>query len=196
MNPRIEELMARIRELEAELEADLESRRAEFKYQLENHRVRFEKSILAMHRKLRTGSLRYLLEARFAHILTAPVIYSVLPVMWLLDLFVSFYQWICFPIYGIPRVKRQEHFVYDRALLRYLNVIERVNCLYCSYGNGLFGYVREIAARTEQFWCPIKHARHVANPHSRYPFFAEYGDAENYRAELARLRSLLDQLER
>ncbi|MDB6046794.1 MAG: hypothetical protein JWM63_5345 [Gammaproteobacteria bacterium] len=78
--------------------------------------------------------------------------------------------------------------IFDRYQLVYLNLIERVNCLYCSYANGLVAYVREIAARTEQYWCPIKHARRVVAAHEHYPKFADYGDAESYHQELARLR--------
>jgi hypothetical protein len=59
----------------------------------------------------------------------------------------------------------------------------------------LIGYVREIASRTEQYWCPIKHARRVIGTHSRYALFEDYGDAEGYRKwleqfERVRRRSL------
>ena len=40
--------------------------------------------------------------------------------------------------------------VIDRYALSYLNVIEKLNCVYCEYVNGLIAYVQEIAARTEQ----------------------------------------------
>jgi hypothetical protein len=33
--------------------------------------------------------------------------------------------------------------------LAYLNTIEKVGCIYCSYANGLLGLITEIAARTE-----------------------------------------------
>jgi hypothetical protein len=66
--------------------------------------------------------------------------------------------------------------------LAYLNAIEKVGCVYCSYANGLLAYIAEIAARTEQHFCPIKHARSGARPHSRYSHFLPYGDARAYRA--------------
>lgn len=195
MNGRIDELMARIRELQTELEADLEQKRANFRYHLENHRVRFEREVLALHRKFKRGALRYVLEAPVSFLLTAPVIYGALLPMLLLDLSVSLYQAICFRVYGIPRVVRREHFVYDRGLLRYLNWIERMNCLYCSYANGLMSYAREIVARTEQYWCPIKHARRLLDSHGRYARFFDYGDAERYRRELEALRKDYIELE-
>ena len=78
--------------------------------------------------------------------------------------------------------------MFDRADLPYLNLIEKFNCLYCSYGNGVAAYTREVAARTEQYWCPIKHARHIRAAHDRYPRFFDHGDAEAYRQGLNRLR--------
>lgn len=188
MNPRIEELMHRIQELQAELEADLEEKRARFRYRIEDRRVRFEQEMRAMQQRLRRGSLRYLLEAPVLYILTAPVIYGALLPLLLLDLAVTGYQWICFPVYRIPRVRRRDFFAFDRGLLPYLNWIERMHCVYCSYANGLLAYSREIVARTELFWCPIKHARHLAQAHERYPLFLDYGDGEHYLAELERLR--------
>lgn len=188
MNPRIEELLRRIQELETELEADLESKRAKFRYRIEDHRVRIEQEMRAMQLRFRTGSLRYLLDTPPSHLLTAPVIYASIVPLLLLDLMVTVYQGVCFPVYGIPPIRRADYFVFDRGLLPYLNWIERVNCAYCSYANGLMAFAREIVARTEQFWCPIKHARHQAQPHARYHRFLDYGDGERYRAELARLR--------
>ena len=87
------------------------------------------------------------------------------------------YQAVCFPVYGIPKVARKDYLIFDRRYLAYLNGLEKFNCAYCSYANGLIGYVREIASRTEAYWCPIKHARRVVNAHPRYSSFADFGDA-------------------
>ena len=73
-------------------------------------------------------------------------------------------------------------------MLSYLNAIERLNCVYCGYANGLIGFVREIASRTEQYWCPIKHAHKRLDPHRRYARFADFGDSENYQAYLEQMR--------
>ena len=55
--------------------------------------------------------------------------------------------------------------------------------------NGILGYFTEIAARTEQHWCPIKHAGCVENAaHSRYKKFIDYGDAEKYRRQIETIR--------
>ena len=93
-------------------------------------------------------------------------------------------------------VRRKDCFVYDRAHLGYLNIIEKFNCAYCSYGNGVAAYFREIIDRTEQYWCPIKHARRALHAHPYYHGFADFGDAEAYRRELESLRRELAHLGR
>ena len=105
-----------------------------------------------------------------------------------MDLVVTFYQALCFPVYGIPKVRRGDHIVIDRQYLVYLNVIERLNCCYCAYFTGVVSYAEEVAARTEQYWCPIKHARKMKSAHSRYRRFLNYGDAKAYRKEMEKLR--------
>lgn len=188
MDSRLDELLARIRELEQTLEADLAAQRERFHYRLEGHRARFEEEVTTVLRRLRRSSWRTLVEAPALYLLTAPLIYGVIIPLLLLDLAVSVYQWVCFPVYGIPRVRRADYFVYDRGLLPYLNTIERINCFYCSYGNGLIAWTSEIVARTEQFWCPIKHARQTELQHRRQALFFDYGDGASYRMELNRLR--------
>lgn len=151
-------------------------------------RVWFEKERRETHRRLRQGTPAYILEGNLLSLLTAPIIYSLLLPLVLLDLWVTLYQFICFPIYGVTRVPRRRYFAIDRHKLAYLNVIEKVHCTFCSYANGLIGYVTEVAARTEQYWCPIKHARAIPTPHRRYHAFLDYGDAHGYREELPSLR--------
>jgi hypothetical protein len=91
-------------------------------------------------------------------------------------------------VYKIPDVRRSDYIVIDRQSLRYLNPIEKINCVYCGYFTGLISYVQEIAARTEQYWCPIKHARKLGSIHSRYYKFVDYGDHLDYQKRLAELR--------
>jgi hypothetical protein len=195
MNPKISELLDRIRAIEHQIEAETKLRRAELQADFEDKRVRFEREVLAQQRRFKTGLIQYMLTANWLSVVTAPVIYCVLLPMLILDLFVTVYQRICFPIYGIAKVKRQDYFVYDRTHLAYLNVIEKINCAYCSYGNGLMAYAREIVARTEMYWCPIKHARKVLQAHPYYAGFVDYGDAKGYQHELDLLRQRLKDLD-
>jgi hypothetical protein len=104
-------------------------------------------------------------------------------------LFVTAYQAFSFPIYGIPKVRRSDYVIFDRSKLCYLNALERLNCAYCSYANGLMAYVVEIAGRTEQHWCPVRHAQRVHHPHSRYSHFLPYGDARAYREHIEAVRN-------
>jgi hypothetical protein len=194
MNPKISELLARIQQMESEIELEMKRKRAELQADFEETRVKFEREVLEQQRRFKTGVIAYLLSADLLSVLTAPVIYAVLVPMLLLDLFITIYQHICFRVYGIPRVKRSDYFVYDRAHLAYLNLIEKINCAYCSYGNGLMAYGREVVARTEQYWCPIKHARKVMGAHPYYTGFVDFGDAESYQSELEHLRHKLTEL--
>jgi hypothetical protein len=184
-----EALSSRIKSLEKELAGVLLEKEKEFQYRWANGKARFEEAVLQEHRKLKLWLPTYLFQSSILAYLTAPVIYSGIIPFWLLDLFLIVYQGICFPVYGIPKVPRSDYFVFDRARLKYLNLLERVNCLFCSYGNGLFAYAAEVAARTEQHWCPIKHAQRLRAPHSRYSHFFDYGDAAQYRGRVETVRN-------
>ena len=178
-------LIARIRDLEDQLEAEFARRRADFRFRVEKHRVIFEEAVMRRQQALKQRLWPYVRGARPLVILTAPVIYSIILPFVLLDLFVTVYQAVCFPVYGIAKARRRDYIILDHQHLAYLNGLEKLNCAYCSYANGLIAYVREIAARTERHWCPIKHARRMQGPHPHYPEFAEYGDAETYRKIIA-----------
>ena len=191
MNPKISELLARIQQMELEIEQEMKRKRAELQADFEETRVRFEREVLEQQRRFKTGVIAYLLTANLLSVLTAPVIYALFFPILLLDLSITIYQHICFRAYGIPRVKRSDYFVFDRAHLAYLNLIEKINCAYCSYGNGVMAYGREVVARTEQYWCPIKHARKVMAAHPYYTGFVDFGDAESYKNELEKLRTEL-----
>jgi len=180
-----------IRKLEEDLDIELARRRLELGYTVDHGKIEFQEQILKYHKRIRRHWLRYCLDTRPAVLLTAPIIYALILPFALLDLFVSIYQLTCFRVYGVARVRRSDHLVFDRSQLAYLNWLERLNCRYCSYANGVISYVREIAARTEQYWCPIKHSRRILGTHERYHAFADYGDGAAYEQELAKLRQQL-----
>jgi hypothetical protein len=124
-------------------------------------------------------------------LLSVPVIYAMALPLLLLDATVSLYQAACFRLYGIERVRRRDFFAFDRHRLRYLDAVARVNCSYCSYANGVLAFAREVAARTEQFWCPIQHARAPAGVHPRHTLFLPYGDSRAFAARAQVLRDAL-----
>lgn len=189
MTPRLETLLVRIHELQDEVEEVYTEARAEW----QQEKARLAGEFLERQRRYRVGLPHFIVTARPLVLLTAPLIYAGWFVFGLLDLFVTGYQWACFPVYGIPRVKRGDYLQFDREDLPYLNAIEKFNCFYCSYGNGVVVYAREIAARTEQYWCPIKHQRRSRDAHDRYPRFFDHGDAQAYREGLERLRRQYEQ---
>ena len=187
MSEKADDLARRIQALQLELEAEVARQSAALRYGLEHGRAVFEEEILRRHRELQTRLSSYILHAKPLVVLTAPVIYSLIVPLVLLDICVSIYHAVCFPAYGIEKVKRSDYLIFDRGHLAYLNALEKLNCAYCSYANGLFAYVREIAGRTEAYWCPIKHAKKAIGAHEHYMGFAAFGDADAYRRKIAAL---------
>jgi hypothetical protein len=188
MTAQLDELMEKLRSVEAEIETALTKRREELRFRLDNHRIVFEQQVLRIHRAIKIRASRYFIDANPLIVLSAPVIYSLIVPFVLIDLWVMAYQAICFPIYKIPKARRRDYLVFDRHHLAYLNIIEKINCAYCSYCSGAIAFVREVASRTEVYWCPIKHARRVLGPHPHYQGFADFGDAEQYREKLAQMK--------
>ncbi len=188
MGSQIDELIQAVKAFEVELEADFRKRRSDFLESVEAKRLRFAEEVLAQGKRFRGGLFGYLISSRPLVALTTPLIFAISAPMVLLDLFVMLYQAVCFPIYGIPKVRRRDYWVFDREELPYLNILEKMFCAYCSYANGLAAFFREVTGRTEQYWCPIKHARRIRDAHGRYPHFFEYGDVEAYRKGLERIR--------
>jgi len=195
MTPQLEILLDKIKVLETELIEELQKQEEEFSYEIRKRRVIFEENVIIRHKEYVVRLFQYITDAPLKHILSAPLIWGCMIPSLLMDATISLYQAVCFPIYGIPKVKRQDYIVFDRQYLRYLNLIEKINCAYCSYVNGLFAYLQEIGARTEQFWCPIKHAKRIKTLHSRYQKFISYGDAETYRAHVDTVRHDFKDLE-
>lgn len=191
MPSHLDELLERIADLERQVESELHRARHTWRYGIRAGRVRFEHDVRLAHARLRQNIPRFLRDSTLRNTLTAPVIYAMVVPISALDLSFTLYQHICFRAYGIARVRRSTYIVIDRHRLAYLNGIEKLNCVYCGYANGVFAYVREIAARTEQYWCPIRHATRVRAPHAHYRYFVEYGDAEGYKEQLPLLRQRL-----
>jgi hypothetical protein len=184
----VEHLARRLREAEEDLAREVEQQQVRWHYRLNRGRVWFSDEMRQAHGRLKQSIPAFVWHASPLNLLTAPVIYSLLLPLVLLDTWVTIYQWVCFPIYGMSVLRRRDYFIIDRGKLAYLNAIEKANCTFCSYANGLIAYVREVAALTEQYWCPIKHARPIRTPHSRYHLFFDYGDGKGYRYGLEHVR--------
>ena len=188
MNEKIRQLLDQMSALEDDLRREVQAQEASALYKIKGKRVEFEAAVRQAHRQLKTSFFRWLVTNRPQNLITGPIIYSMIVPMVMLDLCVSFYQATCFPIYGITKVRRGDYIVFDRQQLGYLNFIEKFHCTYCAYGNGLIAYVSEIIGRTEEYFCPIKHARKMLGAHSRYARFLGYGEAQDYEVKLERFR--------
>jgi hypothetical protein len=188
MNERIRHLLGQLNTLEDELRNALHEQEASIHFRLVGRRVEFTTGARERHRHLRTGVLRWLAGGTLRNYASAPFIYGLVVALAVFDLGITLYQAVCFPLYRIAKVQRSGYIVFDRQQLAYLNFFERAHCTYCAYANGLIAYAAEIAARTEQYWCPVKHAHKVLGTHARYREFLDYGDAESFHAGVARLR--------
>ncbi|MDD1640835.1 MAG: hypothetical protein LUQ68_04800 [Methylococcaceae bacterium] len=195
MTTQLEVLLDKLKALEIEVIDELQKQEEEFSYEIRKRRVIFEENVIIRHKEYAKQLIKYITDAPLKHIFSAPFVWICIIPSILMDMTISLYQTVCFPIYGIPKVKRQDYIVFDRQYLQYLNLIEKFNCAYCSYANGLLAYLQEIAARTEQFWCPIKHAKRIKTLHSRYQKFFSYGDAQKYRSQVDSVRHDFKDLE-
>lgn len=191
VNEQIKKIVDKIYELDEELRSLLYEQQSQFSYKIAGKRVEFEKSIRKAHKKLKTSWFYWLLTVSPKHLLSGPFIYGLIIPLLIFDIGISVYQSVCFRLYGISLVKRSDHIIFDHQHLAYLNIFEKFHCLYCSYATGLISYAREIASRTEQYWCPIKHAHKLLDVQHRYADFLDFGNAENYQKNMIEIRKKL-----
>ena len=188
MNESIRKLMSEIERLEEELATVIQGQQEQLHYRIEGSKIRFEENLRKIHRELKTGVFAWLRQSEIRNVISAPFIYAMVIPFVVLDVFLFVYQSVCFPLYGIPKVKRSIYVVVDRHHLGYLNIVEKMNCLFCGYADGVLAWARQILSRTEMYWCPIKHARKVQDPHRRYARFADFGDGDSFEKHVADMR--------
>ena len=118
------------------------------------------------------------------HLFSAPFIYIMIFPLAVLDIFIEVYKQLCFRLYGIELIRRKNYIRIDRHKLDYLNFIEKINCAYCGYANGLLNYSVAIAGATEKYWCGIKHKKYngfVEPKHHKN--FLKYGDKNSFKRD-------------
>lgn len=191
MNQKINNLLIQMHALDEDLRTALHEQETRVLYEIKGKHIEFEQTIKQAHCKLKLGFFRWLVTNRPQNLITGPIIYSMILPLLIIDLLISFYQATCFPIYKIAKVHRADFIIFDRSQLHYLNFIEKFHCFYCEYANGLIAYIQEIIARTEQYFCPIKHARKILGTHKRYAYFLDYGEADGYETKLEAFRTSL-----
>ena len=188
MSNKIKEIIEEIEALEEKLKDEIDKQENNLTYKIKNGYVTFEKDLLNQQREKMKHVLNYLRDVPLLHLISSPLIYlMILPAM-IFDLMLFCYQQVIFRIYKFEFIKRSNYIVYDRHYLAYLNPIEKLNCVYCSYFNGLMHYAAEISAKTELYFCPIKHAKKIAYKHRYYKDFLDYGDERDFQEKFQELR--------
>jgi hypothetical protein len=117
----------------------------------------------------------------FPHLLTSLLFIMLAPPIVLLDILAEVYHHVGFRLCGMPLVKRSAYVIIDRHKLQYLNAFDKVACAYCGYANGLIAYWREVGARTESYWCAIKHQKKPGRKEQAHQKeFLKYGDKRGF----------------
>lgn len=181
MNENIKDLIEKINHLNAQLSARYHELSQKYGFHLAGKKIVFLKEFRERNLKFKIPSWKYAIPRNIRHLLSLPFIYMMIVPTVILDIFISIYHAIAFPLYHIPKVKRRDFIIYDRKFLDYLNTIQKIHCIYCTYVNGLFAYAVEIAGRTERYWCPIKAANKPKFHHGWYSDFADYGSPEEWK---------------
>ena len=188
MNDKIREILEEIEEMKVKLAEEINKQESHISYELKDGYVRFEKEVLAKQRENMQNLLSWFREVPLSHLLSAPLIYAMIIPAVLIDIILFVYMQVIFRVYKFKFIKRSDYMLFDHHYLGYLNPIEKLNCLYCSYFNGLMLYASAIAGRTELYFCPIKHAKKVVSQHEYYNEFLSYGDEDDYQKKLKDLR--------
>ncbi len=188
MSDKIREMIEEIEELKKKLGDEIAQHEKHISYDIQNGYVRFEKEIIDKQKENMKNLLAYFRDIPLLHLISSPLIYAMVIPAILFDVTLFLYQQVIFRIYKFEFVKRSDYIIFDRQYLGYLNPIEKLNCMYCSYFNGLMHYASRIASRTELYFCPIKHAKKVAYEHEYYDEFLVYGDEDEYQEKLEELR--------
>jgi len=181
MDSKIKKILEKMDELNVTLESEYNRLAKKYGFLIQQKKIIFLQKIRERNRGFKIPTWKYVIPKKIRHVLSLPFIYSILIPVLLLDIFLTIYQWCAFSLYHIPIVKRSDYIVYDRKFLDYLNIVQKVHCLYCSYVNGFFAYAVEIGARTERYWCPIKAAHKPKVYHDWYKDFADYGNPEEWK---------------
>jgi len=182
MKSKINQILADIQTKKEELFVEYEKLKEKYGFIIEWKKIIFNSETKNKNKLFKEGVIDFIFSARVRAILSIPFIYAMIIPSVILHIFLWFYQQTAFRLYKIPLVSIKDYIVFDRKELDYLNIIQKVNCHYCSYVNGLYSYATEVAWRTEKYWCPIKNAKKTKGWHDWQEHFADYWDPETFIA--------------
>lgn len=180
MDSKIKHIQAKIDELELALYEEYERLAFKYGFSIEQKRVEFRQKFRERNRTFRIPAWKYAFPVNIRHFLSIPFIYPMIVPTVILDIFLNLYNWTAMPLYRIPLVRRSDYIVFDRQFLDYLNWIQKLNCIYCSYVNGVFAFAVELGGRTERYWCPIKAAHKRPPRNNWYCDYADFGSPEQW----------------
>jgi len=181
MESKIKNILKKIDALNDRLNQEYSKLSEKYGFSIKRAKIVFLQKTKQKNKLFRIPTWKYVIPKNLGHFLSLPFIYMIIIPVVILDIFITIYQWVAFSLYQIPKVKRSEYIIFDRRFLDYLNIVQKVHCLYCSYANGIFAYALEIAARTERYWCPIKATKKQGFYHNWYKDFADYGNPEEWK---------------
>ena len=181
MKSTISRILQEIENKRKELAEEYERIKKKYNFEYIKWKITFSKEQKLENKKKKRSFWQTTKSTTFREYLSIPFIYSMMIPAVILDLFLFIYQQTAMRLYRISLVKRSDYITLERKHLDYLNWVEKLNCIYCSYVNWLFAYAVEIAWRTEKYWCPIKHAKKMTSSHNWEKYFADYGDADWFK---------------
>jgi len=188
MSDKIKEIIEEIEAMKLKLGEEIARQEKDISYEIQNGYVRFEKEVFDRQKENMKNLWAWFRDIPLLHLLSSPLIYGMVIPAIFLDMMLFVYCHVVSRVFQIKFDKRSDYIVFDRQYLGYLNVIEKLNCLYCAYFNGLMQYASSIAGRTELYFCPIKHAKKIAYKHEYYDAFLSYGDGDKYQEKLKKFR--------
>jgi hypothetical protein len=104
-------------------------------------------------------------------VVSAVVITSMIIPLLFVDAFCSFYHAVYFRLNEIPLIPRKKYIIIDRGRLLKLNWVQRWNCIYCDYANGLIAWTKAVINTTEIYNCAIKHGSAEYNQEYQKDYF-------------------------
>jgi len=176
-----EEIKKKYEKKKEEFSKDYNAFKEKYEFKIDWKRIIWNKNREKELKKDKKSAWDSLFSATVREIISFPFIWMMLIPAIFLDICLFIYQNTAIRLYKIPLAKRSDYIVFDRAQLAYLNWIQKIDCIYCSYFNWLMQYAVEVAWRTEKYWCPIKHATKKHWTHNREKFFAEYWDSKEFK---------------
>lgn len=181
MKSTINKILEEIENKKNDLKKEYQKLRKKYNFEFIKWKITFTKEQKEKNKKKKKSLWQTIFRTEVREVLSAPFIYIMVVPALILDLFIFMYQNTAIRLYWIPLAKRSDYIKFDRRHLDYLNILEKINCIYCSYFNWLLSYAVEVAGRTEKYWCPIKYANKKKWWHDWEKYFADYGDADGFR---------------